>query len=284
MNIGEFARQGRVSVRMLRHYDALGLLPPAHVEPATGYRSYEVAQLARLNRIIALRDLGLSLRQISEILDERVDVEELRGMLRLRRAELAAAIAVDTSRLAQVEARLRTIETEGHMPETEVVVKSLPPMRLAELSAVAASFGPDDITPVIVPLYDELERRLAAAGVKATGPSLAYYEHATGTGGQVTSPAVGEGAVVVHAGCPVDLPLGNTLGFDVVDVPGVERAATVVHHGPVDTLMVSGQLLSRWVDANGYRPVGLPRELYLACPPDAPKEWVTELQEPITEA
>ena len=50
-SIGEFARHGRVSVRMLRHYDAIGLLRPACVDPVTGYRSYEVSQLAELNRL-----------------------------------------------------------------------------------------------------------------------------------------------------------------------------------------------------------------------------------------
>ncbi|MFD3937000.1 helix-turn-helix domain-containing protein, partial [Streptomyces sp. NPDC058618] len=91
--IGDFAKHGRVSVRMLRHYDALGLLRPARVDPFTGYRSYEAGQLARLNRVIALKELGFSLDQVGTILDERVSAEELRGMLRLRRAELAAAAA-----------------------------------------------------------------------------------------------------------------------------------------------------------------------------------------------
>ena len=58
--IGDFARHGRVSVRMLRHYDAIGLLRPAHVDEATGYRSYEAAQLAELNRLVALKDLPAS--------------------------------------------------------------------------------------------------------------------------------------------------------------------------------------------------------------------------------
>lgn len=88
--IGDFARHGRVSVRMLRHYDATGLLRPAHVDPATGYRYYTAAQLARLNRVIALKDLGFTLQQVQEILDEKVTTEELRAMLRLRRAELEA--------------------------------------------------------------------------------------------------------------------------------------------------------------------------------------------------
>jgi len=51
LTIGDFARHGRVSVRMLRHYDAIGLLRPAHVDAATGYRSYEAGQLSRLKSL-----------------------------------------------------------------------------------------------------------------------------------------------------------------------------------------------------------------------------------------
>ena len=76
-SIGDFARHGRVSVRMLRHYDAIGLLRPAAVDRATGYRSYEAQQLARLNRIVALKDLGFTLQQVQSILDDKVSVEEL---------------------------------------------------------------------------------------------------------------------------------------------------------------------------------------------------------------
>ena len=67
--IGDFARHGQVSVRMLRHYDTTGLLRPARVDPASGYRFYEAAQLARLNRIVALKDLGFTLEQVAAMLD-----------------------------------------------------------------------------------------------------------------------------------------------------------------------------------------------------------------------
>ena len=73
-SIGEFAKHGRVSVRMLRHYDAIGLLPPARVDPFTGYRSYQADQLSRLNRIVALRDLGFGLDQIAELVTEQIDL------------------------------------------------------------------------------------------------------------------------------------------------------------------------------------------------------------------
>lgn len=84
-SIGEFARLGAVSIRALRHYDEIGLLRPAEVDPVTGYRSYSAKQLRQLNRIVALKDLGLSLGQIRQLLDG-ITVDELRGMLLLRRA------------------------------------------------------------------------------------------------------------------------------------------------------------------------------------------------------
>src|SRR5580693_5482797 len=124
--IGDFARHGRVSVRMLRHYDATGLLRPAYVDPGSGYRYYEASQLARLNRIIALKDLGFTLEQVRVMLDEQVSAEQLRGMLRLRHAELQSRIAADTSRLAQVGVRLKIIEMEGVMPAHDIQVKQIP--------------------------------------------------------------------------------------------------------------------------------------------------------------
>lgn len=200
-NIGDFAKHGRVSVRMLRHYDAIGLLHPARVDPVSGYRHYEAAQLARLNRVIALKDLGLTLQQVRAVLDERVDVAELRGMLRLRQAELAAAMAADARRLTRVEARLRTIESEGTMPAQDVVVKRVPSVRVAELTAVAASYQPEDIGPVIGPLFGELCRRLAEAGVAEAGPSVARYEDVPeGDGAVLIRVAVPVGAAVSGAG------------------------------------------------------------------------------------
>src|SRR5262245_60646646 len=139
-SIGEFAVMGRLSVRMLRHYDAIGLLTPARTDPFTGYRYYTADQLSRLNRIIALKDLGFTLQQVHTILAEKLDAVELRGMLRLRRAQLQDHLEAETARLGRIEARLRLIESEGHMNTEEVVLKPVPPVRVAELSAVAASY------------------------------------------------------------------------------------------------------------------------------------------------
>ena len=267
--IGDFARLGRVSVRMLRHYDAIGLLLPAQVDPSTGYRYYSAQQLSRLNRIIALKELGLTLEQVGSILREKIDLPELRGMLRMRRAQLEEQMAVDQARLAAVNARLRLIEIEGHMNTGDVVLKSLPAMRLATLSAVAASYAPEDIGPTIQPLYHQLYERVSAAGITPTGPAVAYY-----------APAGEDGSVTVVAGFTVSVPAHRHDGFEVVDLPAAPRAATLVHHGPMDSADETYQALAQWIEENGYRAdgAGYAREVYVDTPMDDPGKWVTEMQ------
>ncbi|WP_062435094.1 MerR family transcriptional regulator [Herbidospora daliensis] len=266
--IGDFARIGRVSVRMLRHYDALGLLTPARVDPLTGYRSYEAAQLSRLNRIVALKDLGFSLQQVRQILDEKVGVAELHGMLRLRRADLEARVEADRARLRGVEARIQIIEKEGVLP-ADVVVKSVAAVRVAELSAVAESYASEHIGPVIQPLYPELHARLAKAGVDLAGPGIAYYEEDPG------------GGVKIHASFPVNVAPDPAYDFDVVDLPAIERAATIIHHGPMDGVDATIQNLHRWIEDHGERSLGFSREVYLEYGMGDPENWVTEIQEPL---
>ena len=273
LGIGDFARHGRVSVRMLRHYDAINLLQPARVDPHTGYRWYHAAQLSELNRIVALKHLGFTLEEIATIQAEKLNADELRGMLTLRHAQLRQQIAEDSGRLAHVEARLRLIEREGAMPTEDVLVKPVPPTRVAELRAVAESFAPEAISPVIEPLYAELRGLLTRLDLKTVGPGLAWYE------------AGPDEAVVVHAAAPVAADGSRREGQpDIVDLPEIPRAATILHHGPMADVMSTLQQLAVWVDAHGYRSLGYHREVYLeyGCGED-PSAWVTELQEPVAE-
>ncbi|MDH6132467.1 DNA-binding transcriptional MerR regulator [Kitasatospora sp. MAA4] len=279
--IGDFAAYGQVSVRMLRHYDALGLLPPAQVDPSSGYRYYDAAQLSRLNRIIALKDLGLSLQQVGEVLDAKIDTEQLRGMLRLRRAELADVAAQTADRLARVERRLRIIESEGAMPTDEVVLKSLPAIRVAVLSATAESFDPRHIGPVIQPLYQQLHAQLEAAGVAVTGPDLAWYEPVGDGDGEDS----GSNTITLHAGASVSVDpsaadTSSAQNFAIIDLPAVEQAATIVHRGSMGAVLPTVQTLARWIESSGLRAAALGRELYLeSCGPQ--DSWVTEIQVPL---
>jgi DNA-binding transcriptional MerR regulator len=148
VSIGEFARLGRVSVRTLRHYDEIGLLRPAKVDPDTGYRGYGAGQLGRLNRILAMKDLGLSLAQIRRLLGG-ITLEELQGMLMLRRAQLETELQAQKNKLLGVEARLRFIATEGAMPADDITVKKIPAMGVVAISALAPDWENEHIVPAV---------------------------------------------------------------------------------------------------------------------------------------
>lgn len=111
--IGEFARVGQVTVKALRHYARLGLLRPGWVDRFSGYRYYTPEQIPRLNRILALKDLGFSLEQVKLLLDDDLQIDKLRSMLKMKQAELSERVQIEQHRLAQVENRLQQIEQEG---------------------------------------------------------------------------------------------------------------------------------------------------------------------------
>ena len=108
--------------------------------------------------------------------------------------------------------------------------------------------------------------RLASADIPAAGPAVAYYEDED------------QGGIVVHAAVPV--AAASAEGVTIADLPEVDSAATIIHHGSMDDVLPTGQALARWIDANGYRSAGYAREVTLHWCPD-PEQWVTELQQPI---
>jgi DNA-binding transcriptional MerR regulator len=269
LNIGEFARLGQVSPRMLRHYDELGLLQPSRVDPATGYRSYAVAQLGRLHRLLALRDLGFSLDQISGVLDEDPPPDQLRGMLRMRQAQIEQTVADEQGRLRRAEAHLRALEGSTVMASPNIVLKTTPPLRIAEASAAAPGFGSENLGPVFGRLLPEVLVHLDRAGARP-GISVAWYEEPND-----------DGSVVLHAGFDID---GQTVGdggpVQVVELPSIE-VASVLHRGTMGTIEPVYEALVGWIENSGYRLAGHSRELYLEWHDDSSAENVTELQMPI---
>ena len=99
--IGDFSKLSQVSVKTLRYYDEIGLLRPSEIDRFTGYRYYAAGQLSRLNRILLLKGLGLSLDQIGRLLESDLPPDQLRGMLKLRRAEIERSIEDEEARLAR---------------------------------------------------------------------------------------------------------------------------------------------------------------------------------------
>lgn len=266
VNIGEFARYAGVSVRMLRHYDRLGLLRPVWVDPTTGYRQYSAAQLPRLNRLLALKDLGFTLEQTGPILDAEVSADELRGMLILRRAQVAEQLQTDQARLDAIERRLQMIESEGQMSELEFVDKPLDAVHVAQLTTVVADTG--EITDWMGPAYERLAGKLSTAGAPPRQPSISWYEPQ-------------EAGLRVGASFPTALETAPDSEVEIADLPAVPKAVTVIHRGSMATIGDSWQALARHIDDRGLESIGVCREVYLETPMDDQSVWVTELQQPV---
>jgi DNA-binding transcriptional MerR regulator len=266
LTISEFARLGQVSPRMLRHYGETGLLAPTQIDAHTGYRFYDVAQLGRLHRLVALRELGFGLEQIRPILEEELPAGELRGMLRMRKAQIEQNLAGEQTRLRRIEAHLRALERGQVMELHDVVIKHSEPVRLAEAVVSAPGFGTENIGPVFRPLFQQVRTHLRDAGARP-GINIARYE----------GPAE-DGSAILHLG--FDIGSQDVVADDllrIVDLPAV-RVAALVHRGTMEDIAPAFDALIHWTKDSGYTLAGPSRELYHHWDDQDPAGHVTELQ------
>jgi len=269
ITIGEFASIGRVSVRMLRHYDDIGLLTPARVDPATGYRSYDRSQIGELARVLAMKDLGLRLDEITRISRGELDDAALRSLFVARRAELASQLELDSARLRRLDARIRLIEGEEIMTTITAEVKALAPVRVARIHTVLPALGPENVAPAIGPMFARLHGALEAAGVPVDGRALSLYD-------------LDPKGFRVYAAFEVAEATAPTDEFEVVELPAVATAATTVHYGSMTSIGQAWSDLHAWLTANGYEVSGPNREVSIVTEPEPQENWVTELQQPVT--
>ncbi|GAA1948788.1 MerR family transcriptional regulator [Microbacterium aquimaris] len=266
LSIGEFARIVGVSVRMLRHYDRLGILVPARVDAHSGYRSYSSAQLPRANQLVALKDLGFSLEQVGSMLDDGLAAERVQVLLEARRDVLRAQVAQDTLRLARIEAKLRLIEKGPIM--SEFTETALPALTLVGVATSVASI--DEIEADIGPLFDRVNGAVDAVAATRVGPGVATYD------------VEGDGMRVVVGEQVGDAPV--PAGLQRIDVAAADRAVSTRLEAPdLSGIQAAWQGLMGEVERRGVRPAGAGREIYLQTPFDGPDAsgWVIDLQQPV---
>lgn len=269
LKIGDFSKLAQVSVKTLRYYAELGLLAPAWIDRFTGYRYYTPEQLPRLNRILALKDLGFSLEQVKDVLRKDLPAGELRGMLRFKHAELEQLLREEQARLSRVEARLHQIEQEGALPPYEVVIKAASRQRILGVRRTIPTYDG------IFDMFQELCAYLRDRGLESgtTHPCLAiYYDR-----------EYRERDIDVEVAAPLAAPSPTAPGMGVRVLPAVRTLACTVHHGRLENLVHAYNALLTWIERNGYRVTGPNREVYLRGPepPCTTSEVVAEVQFPI---
>ncbi|MGE5527934.1 MAG: MerR family transcriptional regulator, partial [Patescibacteria group bacterium] len=244
LKIGDFSRLTFVSIKTLRYYDEFGLLPPVKVDEFTGYRYYTAEQLPRLNRILALKDLGLSLEEIRKLLNEELTADQIRGMLQLKRFEAQERVAEEQARIARVEARLAQIEKEGKMPMYDVALKKVPAQRVAAVRRVLPTYGH------LSSLYEELFGAIGQSGARPAGPTVAIYH----------DPEFKEKDPDIEAAIPVVGDLPEAGAVKIRELPAAEMACTI-HQGKYEEIGNAYSAVMAWIEPNGYRLAGPVREI-----------------------
>lgn len=259
LKIGDFSRISQVTIKALRLYDTLGLLQPASIDPFTNYRYYTLDQLADIHRIVALKEMGLSLDQIRELLQGELPLDQLRGMLRLKRAELQQSIAEETLRLRQAEFRLRQLELEENMPTLDVIIKKVDPFHaLTVRTIVPARQNMGDMGWVI-------QRALDAANFPVRYPQPAHLPSVNIFYGSEFL----EENIDVEYCLPLDpaitraIPLETGQLFAPREVPGMEMAACFIFKGDYESVADHYPLFQRWISEQGYVFEGEYRFVYL---------------------
>ncbi|MFZ5858289.1 MAG: MerR family transcriptional regulator [Chloroflexota bacterium] len=267
IRIGDFSKLSRVSVKTLRYYDEMGLLKPVEVDRFTGYRLYEISQLATLHRILALKELGFSLEEIGRLLDDGLSVEEMRGMLKLRETEVRQKVREEAERLQRVEAWLGQIEQENEMSKYDVLIKNVEAVKVASVRDVVPT------PPEQGGLWRELEGYLAMHRVRPNGACFTLYHDED----------YKERDWDLEVCEPITDELTESRRVKVRSLPASTMACTV-HNGPFVTISEAYAAIGKWIETNGYCIVGPCREVYLKAARNGSQtdpNTVTEIQFPV---
>lgn len=289
LKIGEFSRLSQVTVKTLHHYDELGLLKPAHIDPITNYRFYDVEQLPRIHRIMALKEMGLSLEQIGLMLDQELSTEQIRGMLHFKQAEIHQEMRESQRQLAMIEFRLRMIEAEINFPELDVVIKKLEAMRFLSFFAAPHATMEKALTYRSM-VVTTLQQAIADGVIQHTGVVIDIFHGETIL--PFTSPEVKDRQHEVLLGvknAQEAIKLKGIGQLTIREEPAVETAATLMlETSDLMDVNLAGYvekatLLRRWAIAHGYKPHDLVRFLSHRGILDSPNpaEYVIEAQLPV---
>lgn len=126
LKIGDFALLSKISINMLRHYDEIGLLKPAHIDKFTGYRYYNETQLPIANRIQALKRMGFSLANLKQILSEYDDTKILETYLEYQLFQKNEALQDLQNQVALLKSTIQNLKNSYHRKSLDIVLKKVP--------------------------------------------------------------------------------------------------------------------------------------------------------------
>ena len=263
--IGRFSKMTRLSVKALRLYDENGLLPPAHVDPSSGYRYYDFEQALAAEKVRILRSVDMPLDEIRLIV-EADSPEVARKQLEAHRERLAERLVAQQRILAYLET---LIEREGDIVVYDVEITEAAPKLIAatKVNTNLRRIGTDIGTG-----FGTLMQALGRNGVAGSGPLLIVYHSV------IDEETDGD----IELGVPIDQEV--SVGTEVYsrELEG-GLMATTMHTGPYEEIGLAYHTLTAWISEHGHEIAGPPRESYLNDPQMVqPEELLTQVEFPIS--
>ncbi|MBN2239126.1 MAG: MerR family transcriptional regulator [Dehalococcoidales bacterium] len=271
--IGDFSRLSRVTTRALRYYDEIGLLKPVRVDQVTGYRFYSVDQLPKLNYIVTLKNIGFSLDDINELMNNGMPPDYIKRLLQVKKTEIQDRIDQDRDKLRQVDIWLDRVGSAGITP-TEIFVqrKTVPPVRVISRREIGTY--DETVTRLTSDILQQINRPENVDSVKISGPvtGLFYDDEYKEIDADI------EVAVPVEGEFTIQEP-----GFEIKILPEC-TVISAVHKGYEQNIGKTYAQIIEYAEVQVLKLVTPIRELYLEYGDTIPEEdYLTEIQFPFRE-
>ncbi len=264
--IGEFSKLTRVSTRMLRHYDEVGLFKPIKVDDFTGYRYYSAKQIPQLLKITIFRDAGFNIAEISRLIKMTKDEDILRE-LKKKKFEIEENINKDRKKISDINTIISNIGKEIFKMNYEVKLKEIPSYKVVSTRGIVENYSNE------VDLWAMLGAFAQSNQLKPNGSPFAIYhdgEHR-------------ESNIDIEVVMPVEILQENKGNFVFKEVESVPCMATILYKGRYENIDEAFFFLANWIEDNKYKPWGKARQVSIkgAWNEPNPDNYLVEIQIPV---
>lgn len=266
--IGDFSRVSHVSIRMLRHYDKLGLLTPDTIDEESGYRYYLASQLRTVNKIQKLKAMGFSLAVIKEILASEDDIDEIKTHFTIREEELKEELINLKQQSSLLEDALVLLREDVVEMDYNVILKEVPERKVISTRAILGSYDQEGI------LWEKAFKEVGKQQVKMA--KMPY------------------GMAIFHdkeyKEADVDVEVQTAVEGDYTDTDEVifktapaVKVASVTMNGSYEQMSAVSETIAKWIEKNNYELNGPMFNIYHVSPGQDPnpENWITEVCFPV---
>lgn len=261
IKIGMFAHMNHISIKTLHFYEEQGLLAPAFVDEANGYRYYTMDQMAVIHQITALKQAGLSLEDI-RVINSGVDEKVL---LQKKKSQILGQIAELTKQIAALDGY---VLDKNHSLATPVLVKEIPTVTVAAMRKKIDSY--DELFDLMPEMGAEMER----LDLSCTVPEYCFTRY--------LDLGFKEEQILIETCQAIVEKKADSEKLQIKDIPEI-TAACIYHKGSYDSFGESYEKILKFIEENGYEICGCIRESYIdgVWNKEREEEWLSEIQIPV---